>query len=102
MSGYTTSSRTAGSIRQVSPNLARSVAAILQNPAGFLMERSQEQRTLHPRGTPSPTCSVERAVLIGVEPDHVPECPHVVSQHDALGLDHEVVGVCCNKTGVHI
>lgn len=45
----------------------------------------------------SRTCAVECAVLIGVQSDHVSDGPHIVPQHDALGLHHEEVRVGCGR-----
>lgn len=46
------------------------------------------------RGSPIElTCAVEGTVLIGVESDHLTNGPHIIPQHDALGLHHEEVGV---------
>lgn len=39
------------------------------------------------------TRPVERAVLVGVQADHLADGPHVVPQHDALSLHHEEVRV---------
>lgn len=43
------------------------------------------------------TRPVERTVLVGVQSDHLANGPHVVSQHDALSLHHEEVGVGCQQ-----
>ena len=45
----------------------------------------------------SPTCAVKCAVLIGVQSDHVSNGPHIVPQHDALGLHHEEIRVGCGS-----
>lgn len=43
------------------------------------------------------TCPVQRAVLVGVQADHLADGPHVVPQHDALSLHHEEVRVGWGK-----
>lgn len=47
------------------------------------------------------TCSVECAVLVGVQPDHLANGPHIVPQHDALSLHHEEVCGGWKKTARH-
>lgn len=38
-------------------------------------------------------CSVERSVFIGIQPDHVSNCFHILSQHDTSSLYHKEVRV---------